>query len=113
MNDPDLVIVLTTMPDAARAEALADTLIDRRLAACVNIHGPMRSVYRWKGAIERDTEHQIVIKTIRRCLEALEVCVRAQHPYELPEWIVLPAGEVSEAYLRWARDETSGAAGTR
>lgn len=113
MNDEDLLIVLTTMPDDGRAEALAEALVAERLAACVNVHGPMRSVYRWKNAIEREAERQVVIKTTRRRLGDLEARVRSLHPYDLPEWIVLAAETVSEGYLRWVRDETSDAAGTR
>lgn len=113
VNEEDFLIVMTTMPDDERAEALAEALVAARLAACVNVQAPMRSVYRWKGAIERDSERQIVIKTTRRRLAALEARVRSLHPYELPEWVVLSAGAISEGYLRWARDETGDAAGTR
>lgn len=112
-NDDDLVIILTTLPDDDRAEALAGALVDAGLAACVNVHGPMRSIYRWRGAVERDAERQLVVKTTRRRLAAIEAHVRAQHPYELPEWIVLRADQVSAAYLQWTRDQTRGDAGTR
>lgn len=114
VNDNDLVIVLTTLPDdEAGGVAFADAIVADRLAACVNIYGPMRSVYRWKGSIERDAERQVSIKTTRRRLPALEARVRALHSYQLPEWIVLAADEVSAGYLQWVRDETSDAARTR
>lgn len=113
MNDEDFLIVLTTMPDDGRAEALAEALVEERLAACVNLHGAMRSVYRWKGAVEREAERQIVIKTTRGRLAALEARVRGLHPYELPEWIVVAADQVSEPYLRWVRGETSDGGRTR
>ena len=103
---PDLVIVLTTMPDDARADELARTLVDERLAACVNVHGPMRSTYRWKGTVERDAERQLVIKTARDRLTALEQRIRELHPYELPELIVISIAGGSDAYLRWVDDET-------
>src|SRR3954464_5198521 len=61
----DLILILTTMPDDDRADRLARALIDERLAACVNVHGPMVSSYRWKGAVEREAERQLVIKTTR------------------------------------------------
>ena len=103
---PDLVIVLTTMPDDARADELARTLVDERLAACVNVHGPLMSRYRWKGGVERDAERQIVIKTTRDRLAALEARLRLLHPYELPEFVVIGAEGGSDAYLRWVNDET-------
>src|SRR5438132_12392163 len=68
----DLILVLTTMPDDDRAGAPARTLVDERLAACVNVHGAMTSTYRWKGSVERDAERQVVIKTTRARLKALE-----------------------------------------
>ncbi len=102
----DLIIILTTMPDDERADTLARTLVDEGLAACVNVHGSMTSTYRWKGAVERETERQVVIKSTRARLEALEARVRALHPYELPEFVVLSA-EASEAYAAWVNDTTS------
>ena len=101
----DLILILTTMPDDDRAEALARTLVDERLAACVNVHGPMVSTYRWQGAVERDAERQIVIKTTRDRLAQLETRLRALHPYELPEFVVLE-GKASETYGKWVVDET-------
>jgi periplasmic divalent cation tolerance protein len=102
----DLILILTTMPDDERADTLARTLVDEGLAACVNVHGAMTSTYRWKGAVQRETERQIVIKSTRARLEALEARVRALHPYELPEFVVLSA-EASEAYAAWVNDTTS------
>jgi len=102
----DLIIILTTMPDDERADTLARTLVDEGLAACVNVHGSMTSTYRWKGAVERETERQVVIKSTGARLEALEARVRALHPYELPEFVVLSA-EASEAYAAWVNDTTS------
>ena|SRR5712671_1658483 len=99
----DLILILTTMPDDERADALARTLVDERLAACVNVHGPMTSTYRWKGGVERETERQIVIKTTGGRLADLEARLRALHPYELPEFVVLDA-KASEAYGGWVRD---------
>jgi periplasmic divalent cation tolerance protein len=107
----DLVIVLTTMPDDARSAELARALVDERLAACVNVHGPMVSTYRWKGNVERDPERQLVIKTTRGRLAALESRLHALHPYELPEFIVLAAERASEAYGGWAAAETTPSAG--
>lgn len=101
-----VILVLTTMPDDDRADALARALVDERLAACVNVHGPMTSVYRWKGQVARDSERQLVIKTTRDRLGALDARLRALHPYELPEFIVLAVDGGRTAYLQWVADET-------
>jgi len=102
---PELVLILTTMPDDERAETLARALVDERLAACVNVHGPMMSTYRWHGAVAHDAERQIVIKTTRDRLPGVAMRVRELHPYELPEFVVLSAG-ASDAYGAWVNDET-------
>ena len=101
----DIVIVLTTVPNDDRAETLARQLVEERLAACINIHSPMVSVYRWKGSVEREGERQMVIKTTRERLQALEARVRELHPYELPELIVLAVDGGSQAYLNWVGEE--------
>jgi periplasmic divalent cation tolerance protein len=105
----DLVIVLTTMPDDARSDELARALIDERLAACVNVHGPMTSSYRWNGRVERDPERQIVIKTTRGRLPALESRLHALHPYDLPEWVVLGVEQAGAAYANWVASEVDPA----
>jgi len=94
------VIALTTLPADGDVETFAQQLVEEKLAACVSILPPMRSIYRWKGAVERETERQIVIKTTRTRLPALEARLKTLHPYELPEWIVLGA-EASAAYGQW------------
>jgi periplasmic divalent cation tolerance protein len=104
MND-DLILILTTMPDDDRAAGLARTLVEERLAACVNVHAPMTSTYRWREAIESAPERQVVIKTTRGRRAALETRLRALHPYELPELVVIDAAG-SEAYANWVRDVT-------
>ena len=102
----DLVIVLSTVADDARAEELARTLVDERLAACVHLHTPMTSFYRWKGHVERDTERQLVIKTAADRLDALRARLTTLHPYELPEFVVVRADGGSEGYLAWVKDGT-------
>jgi periplasmic divalent cation tolerance protein len=102
----DLVIVLSTVSDDARAEELARTLVDERLAACVHLHAPATSFYRWKGRLERDTERPIAIKTTADRLDALRERFNALHPYELPEFVVIRADEGSEAYVKWVREQT-------
>jgi periplasmic divalent cation tolerance protein len=102
----EFAIVLTTMPDDDRADELARTLIVERLAACVNVHGPMISTYRWKETVEHEAERQLVIKTTRAKLAPLEGRLRELHPYELPELIIIPVDGGSDAYLDWLRQET-------
>jgi periplasmic divalent cation tolerance protein len=101
----DVVLILTTISDE-RAEPLARALVDERLAACVNIHGPMTSIYRWKGEVEREAERQLIIKTTRDRVPALEARIRALHSYELPEFIVVSAEGGSAAYLDWVGQGT-------
>jgi periplasmic divalent cation tolerance protein len=110
--DFDVVLVLTTIGGDADAIALARTLVDERLAACVNVLPLMTSVYRWQGRIEEDQERQIVIKTARRRIGALEQRLRQLHPYELPEFLVLSASGGSEGYLRWVGECTVADAGS-
>ena len=98
---PDVVLVLSTVPDDDRAEPLARTLVDERLAACVNLHAPMVSIYRWKGQIEEANERQLVIKTTRDRVPALEARLKQLHSYELPEFIVMPVAGGNHTYLDW------------
>jgi periplasmic divalent cation tolerance protein len=99
----ELILILTTMPDDDRAAGLARTLVEERLAACVNVHGPMMSTYRWQGRVEVEAERQLAIKTTRARRSALEARLRALHPYELPEFVVVDATG-SDAYAGWVRD---------
>ena len=101
----DCVLVLTTLPASADAEAFAARLVDERLAACVNILPPMESVYRWTDRIEREAERQLVIKTTREQVAALEHRLRTLHPYELPEFLVVAAEGGAAAYLEWVAAE--------
>jgi periplasmic divalent cation tolerance protein len=100
----DIVIVLTTAPADDRAEQWARQLVDERLAACVNVHAPMVSVYRWKGQVESDRERQLVMKTTRDRLPALEARLKELHAYELPEFVVVAVDQGSAAYLQWVRE---------
>ena len=101
-----VLVVITNLPDRQSAEKLAEALVEQRLAACVNILAPCRSVYRWKGAVQHDEEHPMLIKTTLERYPALEAAIRAGHPYELPEIIALPAGPGLPAYLDWVGSET-------
>ena len=100
------LLVFTNLPERAVAERLAQTLVENKLAACVNILAPCRSVYPWKGAIQHDEEHPMLIKTTRERYAALEQAIRAGHPYELPEIIAVPIERGLPAYLDWVAAET-------
>lgn len=97
-------VVLTTIAAREDAIALARTLVNERLAACVNVLPQMTSVYRWKGAIEEEPEHQVVIKTASDRLSALQARLRQLHPYEVPEFVVLEAADHENPYVAWVRE---------
>lgn len=100
------LLVLTNLPDRAAAERLADALIGKHLAACVNILAPCRSVYRWKNDLQREDEHPVLIKTTAERYPALEAAIREGHPYELPEIIAVQIERGLPAYLDWVDAET-------
>jgi periplasmic divalent cation tolerance protein len=100
------LLVLTNLPDRAAAQRLADSLIEQRVAACVNILAPCLSVFRWKGGVQRDEEHPMLIKTTAERYPALEAAIRAGHPYELPEIIAVPIERGLPAYLDWVAAES-------
>jgi len=102
-----VVLVLTTVPSEALGHEIARALVDERLAACVNISAPMTSVYRWKGKAERDTEHQLVVKTTEERLADVERRIRELHSYELPEFLVIEVSSGSDAYVNWVNAETT------
>ena len=102
----ETLLVLTNMPDRQSAERLAQSLVEARLAACVNILAPCASVYMWKGSVESADEHPMLIKTTRDRYAALEERIRSGHPYELPEIIAVPVTAGLTAYLEWVAAET-------
>jgi periplasmic divalent cation tolerance protein len=101
-------IVLTTIGKPQDAEKLALQLVERRLAACVNIVGPIRSVYRWKQKISNEPEYLLVIKTTAELAAQLRSAFKQLHPYELPECVELAVQGGSEDYLAWLAGEVSG-----
>ncbi|MBL8395738.1 MAG: divalent-cation tolerance protein CutA [Candidatus Accumulibacter sp.] len=101
------LLVLTTLPDRAAAELLARELVEARLAACVNIFAPCRSVYRWQGIVELADEVPILIKTSDARYPALEAAIRARHPYALPEVVALPLTRGLPEYFAWVASETT------
>lgn len=103
----EALLVLTSLPDAASARALARALVEARLAACVNILAPCRSVYRWQDKIEDAAEVPLLIKTTAARYAALEAAIRARHPYELPEIVAVPIQHGLPDYLAWVAAETT------
>lgn len=103
----DTLLVLSTCPDADTAERLARTLVEGRLAACVNVVGPLRSVYRWHDAVETAVELLLLIKTPADRYPALEQALRALHPYEVPEIVAVPVERGLNDYLDWVRSCTN------
>ncbi|MCE4628204.1 MAG: divalent-cation tolerance protein CutA [Desulfurococcales archaeon] len=101
----ELVIVLVTAPRNA-SEDLAKSLVDNRLAACVNIVGPVRSIYWWQGKVERDEEDLLVIKTKRCLIKELKRKIRELHPYTVPEIVAIKPVDVLRDYEAWALGET-------
>ena len=106
------VIVLTTVPvdpgdGKLDAIAFGRTLVEEGLAACVNVLPPMESVYRWLGSVHQDAERQLVIKTRAERVDALYGRLKTLHPYEVPEFLVLPVSAGSPSYLDWVRSSVS------
>ena len=100
------LICFCTCPDPATAERIAMALVAERLAACVNVLPGLRSVYRWKGAVERADEALLLIKTPPDRYHALQDRVQELHPYELPELLAVETDSGLPATLRWIADET-------
>lgn len=104
----DLVQVTTTVASAEAAQALAQALVAERLAACVQVTGPMTSTYRWKGAVEQATEWVCVAKTTRARAAAALARIRALHSYDQPEILVTPVIDADPGYAAWVRTEARG-----
>ena len=101
------LLVFTNLPDLAAAQALAAALIERRVAACVNVLAACTSVYRWKGQVESSSEVPVLIKTTAGRYPALEQAIRSLHPYELPEIVAVPISHGLPQYLDWVAAETT------
>jgi periplasmic divalent cation tolerance protein len=101
----EAVQVVTTTGQRAEADAIAEVLVQRRLAACVQVSGPVSSCYRWKGEIQRAEEWVCTIKTTVQAYEHVEQAIRELHPYEEPEILALPISHGSQGYLRWLTDQ--------
>ncbi|WP_305805282.1 divalent-cation tolerance protein CutA [Stenotrophomonas sp. YIM B06876] len=102
----DVRLVFCTCPDIDSAHALASLLVERRLAACVNLLPAMQSVYRWEGRVEQASEVQLLIKTTAARLDALSALIRREHPYDLPEILAISPSAGLPDYLDWIRVQT-------
>jgi periplasmic divalent cation tolerance protein len=99
-------VVLTTLPDAEIAGKLARSLVEMRLAACVNVLSPCQSIYRWQDDVQEDGEVPLIIKTTAELYPALETYLRQQHPYALPEIVALEVAQGLPEYLTWVAAST-------
>jgi periplasmic divalent cation tolerance protein len=101
VNMSHFQIVLTTTSDRKTAEQIAHRLVELRLAACINILPGVQSVYRWQGAVQSDSEVMMLIKTKAPLIEQVQSTITSLHSYEIPEFLVLPISDGSEAYMAW------------
>jgi periplasmic divalent cation tolerance protein len=102
-----MLIAWTTVPTKAIADQLAASVIDARLAACVQVEGPITSFYVWEGAQEKTEEYRLTFKVLPSQSTALTTWIHTHHPYQVPEWILVKAEHVSEKYLSWAQANSS------
>ena len=102
------LLALSTVATEADAERIARSLVEKGLAACVNVVPGLVSLYRWQGKIERDQEMLLLIKTTGERLEDLKAALLAEHPYELPELVALPIAAGHEPYLEWLASSVRG-----
>jgi periplasmic divalent cation tolerance protein len=107
MTVTDRISVYIVAADMAEADRIAEALVDERLAACVNILGAVRSVYRWEGAVERAEEVALIAKTTAELFDRLAVRVRELHSYDTPAIVAWPIVAGDAAYIEWIGAETS------
>ena len=107
---PSALLILTTLPERAVAETLARELLAARLAACIHVGAPVRSLYHWRGQIETADETPLAIKTRAELYPKVQAAILASHPYELPEIVAVPISDGLPEYLEWIAEEASGAA---
>lgn len=110
MTARDFVVVLVTVPSAEEAARIGRTLVEERLAGCVNVVGPVRSIYRWQDTVEDESEHLLVVKARAAGVADLAARIRVLHPYDVPEVLALPIAAGSEPYLAWLTGVTRGGA---
>ena len=111
MSTSEWLQVATTTAQKQDAERIASALVDQRLAACVQIVGPITSTYRWQGSVETSQEWLCLIKTSRDRYAAVEAAIAKLHPYDVPEIVATPIVAGSRSYLDWLRDELQSGKG--
>ncbi len=99
--------IVTTTPSRELAEQIAAKLVEERLAACVQVDGPIGSIYRWEGKVEQDEEWRLTAKTLDTRFVEVEGVIRGMHPYDVPEILAVPVSHGSAAYLQWLREQAS------
>ena len=107
MSDASIVVVLVTASSDEEARRIGRALVDERLAACVNVIGPIASIFRWKDRVQEESEHLLVVKARRADVQRLAARVRALHSYEVPEVLALDVVGGAAPYLDWVRDSTA------
>jgi len=105
VND-ELLIGWTTVQSQEQAQSLARGLVENRLAACVQVEGPITSTYRWKGSIETSEEWRLAIKFTKDRAAEVQTWIMDNHPYEAPQWVAVRADQASPQYLEWVQKET-------
>jgi periplasmic divalent cation tolerance protein len=107
MNAEEVIVVLVSVAGAEEGARIGRTLVEERLAACVNVVGPLRSIYRWEGAVEEATEHLLLVKARAADFGALAARVQALHSYAVPEVLALSVRAGAAAYLAWLAGATA------
>lgn len=103
-----IYLVITTFPTRDEAVSLANQIIGKHLAGCVQIQEACTSIYEWKGVLERSVEFPVHIKTVESKKDALKIFIKENHSYELPEIVVIKLNDVSETYAKWITAQTRG-----
>lgn len=106
MNEHEVLLVMTNLPDRVTAERIAETLVTEGVAACVNVLAECTSIYHWEGKLNRTSEVPLLIKTTKAAYPRLQDALRKLHPYEVPELIALPVSAGLPEYLNWVIQET-------
>ena len=101
----ELIQIITTTDSDMEAFEIAKSLVEARLAACVNIEGPVKSIYRWEGRLEQTMEWQCIIKTEASLFSEVEKFIRSKHSYDVPEIIAIPILEANKSYQEWVEQE--------
>lgn len=100
----EVLVVFCTFPDEVKARQIGALLVEKQVAACVNVISGMRSIYRWEGKVHDDSEVLAVIKTTRKCYPGLEAALLEAHPYDTPEVLAIPIAEGATRYLNWVEE---------